>query len=105
MSIKCEVESESIELRKRVMSRHPYTHASDMIRTCPGVSFGPEGVKLTRADAVCIRKEIAKAIGMSDEELAEKLSLHYQKNSSEWAVSMAKRMLVAPIFEDGTGSS
>ena len=58
------------------MSRHPYTHAADFVR-----ALGPtneSGVVLSRADAALIRQGIAKAIGMPDEELAEKLSLAEQ---------------------------
>jgi len=53
-------------------SRYPYTYACDYIR-----SFGPisqEGVVLGRSDASQIRKGIAKALGMDDEELACKLA-------------------------------
>lgn len=54
------------------MSRHPYTHAADFIRALGPVNS--EGVVLSRSDAAQIRQGIAKVIGMSDEELAIKLS-------------------------------
>ena len=54
------------------MSRHPYTHAADFIRALGPVNS--EGVVLSRSDASQIRQGIAKVIGMSDEELAIKLS-------------------------------
>lgn len=54
------------------MSRHPYTHSADFIRALGPVSS--QGVVLSRSDAAQIREGIAAAIGMSDEELAIKLS-------------------------------
>lgn len=54
------------------MSRHPYTHAADFIRALGPVNS--EGVVLSRSDASQIRQGIAKVIGMTDEELAIKLS-------------------------------
>lgn len=54
------------------MSRHPYTHAADFIRALGPVHSG--GVALSRSDASHIRQGIAAAIGMTDEELAIKLS-------------------------------
>ena len=53
-------------------SRYPYTYACDYIR-----SLGPlsrEGVVLSRGDASQIRKGIAKALGMDDVVLAQKLA-------------------------------
>jgi len=54
------------------MSRYPYTHAADFVR-----SIGPHaGISplLSRSDASRLRSEIAKAIGMDDAELASKLA-------------------------------
>lgn len=67
------------------MSRHPYTYAADFMRM-----YGPKSYTeyeadvqipsptLSRADAAHLRAKIAAAIGMSDEELAVKLSEAYQ---------------------------
>lgn len=58
------------------MSRHPYTHSCDFIR-----GLGPvdkTGIVLSRSDASQIRSGIAQVIGMTDEELAIKLSLAQQ---------------------------
>ncbi len=63
------------------MSRHPYTHACDFIRALGPV--GGNGLVLSRSDASQIRQGIAKAIGMTDEELAEKLSLAEQAKTNE----------------------
>lgn len=60
------------------MSRHPYTHACDYIRSLAG--YGPGGAKLSRSDASQIRQGIAKAIGMDDAKLADALSVYYQQN-------------------------
>lgn len=54
------------------MSRHPYTYACDFIRALGPI--GPSGVMLSRSDASLIRSGIAGAIGMSDHDLAVKLS-------------------------------
>lgn len=65
------------------MSRHPYTHAADFIRALGPVSA--EGVVLSRADASQIRRGIAKAIGMKDEDLAILLSEAEQKKTeADW---------------------
>lgn len=53
------------------MSRHPYTNSCDFIRSYMGGS---------RSEATQLRKAIAKVLGMSDEELAEKLSNSFQEN-------------------------
>lgn len=49
------------------MSRHPYTHDADFIRSLG--PFGESGVVLSRSDASQIRQGIAKAIGMENEAL------------------------------------
>jgi len=75
------------------MSRHPYTHACDFIR-----ALGPinqSGVVLSRSDASQIRQGIAKAIGMPDEELAEKLSLAEQAKTDEEQDAQVRRTMVA----------
>ena len=53
-------------------SRYPYTYAADFIRSHGPVSA--EGVILSRSDASKIRKAIAKALGIDNEELAKKLA-------------------------------
>jgi transposase len=53
-------------------SRYPYTYACDFIR-----NLGPvdnSGVVLSRSDASQIRSGIARALGIDDKELAEKLA-------------------------------
>ena len=67
------------------MNKHPYTNAVDMIRCCPGIELGPIGIKLTRAEASQLLREIAKATEMTEEELAIKLSEYYQIHQQEWA--------------------
>lgn len=62
-------------------SRYPYTYACDFLRAFGGADKG--GVKLSRADASKMREQIAKAIGMTDEELAKKLADYYQANERE----------------------
>lgn len=61
------------------MSRHPYTHSCDFIRALGPVNA--YGVVLSRSDASQIREGIAKALGMSDEALAEKLSIAEQEKT------------------------
>ena len=74
------------------MSRHPYTHAADMIRCCPGISMGPKGVKLSRCEASLLIDEIAKAIGMTKEDLSVKLSEYYQINSLGYAEAITDKL-------------
>ena len=71
------------------MSRHPYTHANDMIR-----HFGPrKGVSpvLSRSDASRIREAIANAVGVSDEEFAATLSNWYQDHSDELSKEVVRQ--------------
>jgi len=62
-------------------SRYPYTYACDYLRGFGG--YGDGGVKMSRCDASLIRDAVAKAIGMSDKELAEKLADYYLANEDE----------------------
>lgn len=62
-------------------TRYPYTYSCDYLRTFGGHDAG--GVRLSRADASQIRQAIAVAIGMSDEELANKLADYYLANEQE----------------------
>lgn len=57
-------------------SRYPYTYACDAIRDVVGYNEFLS-TKLSRSDAAQIRQYIANAIGMSDEELAKKISDKY----------------------------
>lgn len=75
------------------MSRHPYTHAADFIRALGPINA--QGVVLSRSDASQIRQGIAKAIGMSDEELAEKLSLAEQAKTDEEQDAQVARAMAA----------
>lgn len=61
------------------MSRHPYTYACDLIRAIPGPAQDGFSCKLSRSEASQIRQKIAEVIGMDDAELAELLSVAYQK--------------------------
>jgi hypothetical protein len=72
------------------MSRYPYTYAADFIRVTPATTeFG--SCVLSRADAARIRGVIAKAIGMDDRALAEKLADAYVAQlQDEAAESKAK---------------
>jgi len=72
-------------------SRHPYTHAADLLR----MHYGPSGTKLSRSEAAQIRQVIAKAIGMSDEELAVKLSEYFQANQPAISDQNAKAFIAA----------
>lgn len=54
------------------MSQANYTQACDFIRAAAG--YNANGTILSRADASKIRTAIAKAIGMDDAQLAEKLA-------------------------------
>lgn len=75
------------------MSRHPYTHAADFIRALGPI--GPTGVVLSRSDASQIRRGIAAAIGIPDEELAEKLSLAEQAKTDADHAEQAERIIRA----------
>lgn len=68
-------------MSKETDSRYPYTYACDYIRMFGGYSSA--GVALSRSDASQIRSAIAKAIGVPDEELANKLADHYLANQDE----------------------
>lgn len=76
-------------------SRYPYTYACDFIRTLGPVNSG--GVVLSRSDASRIRAGIAKALGMDDKELAEKLADAQLISESDPAVSeqQVKRLMAA----------
>jgi len=75
------------------MSRHPYTYADDFVRALGPVSRN--GVVLSRADATQIIEGIAKAIGMSHEELATKLSYAEQNKSEEDSERQVQRLIRA----------
>ncbi len=57
------------------MSRYPYTEACDGMRLAT-MDWSGEGAVLSRFHASLIRKFIADAIGMDDEELACKIAVH-----------------------------
>jgi hypothetical protein len=57
--------------------------------------YGPSGTKLSRSEAAQIRQVIAKAIGMSDEELAVKLSEYFQANQPAISDQNAKAFIAA----------
>ena len=73
------------------MSRHPWTHAADFIRMIP--PYGKNGVKISRSDASQIRKKIAEAIGMDDEELAIKLSDAFQQLDDDFWMQKAQEFI------------
>lgn len=77
------------------MSRHPYTYSADFVRSLGPVSSN--GVVLSRADASQIVQGIAKALGMTHEELAEKLSIAEQ-NKSEDDIREQGAMLIRSIL-------
>ena len=60
------------------MPRSCYTDSCDFIRSLAG--YDENGTKLSRSDASKMREEIAKAIGMDNAELAERLADYYNKN-------------------------
>ena len=70
------------------MSRHPYTHSCDFIR-----SACPSNPPISRGDASKIRKAIAEALGMTDEELAVILSNRFQElnKDPEWVGKQTER--------------
>jgi hypothetical protein len=70
------------------MSRHPYTHSCDFIRSsCPSKPL------ISRGDASQIRRAIAEALGMPDEELAVILSNRFQElnKDPEWVGKQTER--------------
>lgn len=69
------------------MSRHPYTHSCDFIRSAP------DGRPISRSDASQIREAIAEALGMTDEELAVILSNRFQEltKDPEWVGKQTER--------------
>ena len=75
------------------MSRHPYTHAADYIRSLAG--YNSQGAKLSRSDASQIRSGIATAIGMDDHELAIKLSDYFQVHRDEIAAQGTEQLMAA----------
>lgn len=72
-------------------SRYPYTYACDYLRSFGGYDSG--GVKLSRSDASEIRKAVAKAIGMEDSKLAEKLADFYRENEQEISKKSAAQLV------------
>lgn len=75
------------------MSRHPYTHSCDFIRALAG--HNQHGAILGRSEASQIRQGIAKAIGMTDEELAIKLSEAQQAKTEDELHAEAEQVLKA----------
>lgn len=75
------------------MSRHPYTYAADFVRGLGPVSR--EGVVLSRSDASQIMEGIAKAIGMTHEELSIKLSEAEQHKTIEDTEQQMQRLICA----------
>ena len=76
--------------------RYPYTYSCDYIR-----HFGPvssKGVVLSRSDASQIRKGIAEALGLTDENLAIKLADYYKLNEDNLSKEAADKLLVALGF-------
>jgi hypothetical protein len=69
--------------KEEEMSRHPYTYASDYIRHFAG--YNSDGTILSRSEASKILEGVASVIGMTHEELATKLSLHFQAHEDEYA--------------------
>lgn len=59
-------------------SRYPYTYAADYVRGLAGYNAG--GTVLSRSDACQIRQGFAKALGMDDAELAQKLADYYRSH-------------------------
>ena len=68
------------------MSRHPYTHAADYVRSLPETG-------ISRSDACAIRQGIAKAIGMNDEELATKLADYFRANEESITEAGVRKLL------------
>jgi hypothetical protein len=64
-------------------TRYPYTYACDFVRCLAGHKDESIGTKISRCDASKIREGIAKALGMSDEELAKKLADYYKAHEKE----------------------
>ena len=79
--------------RTKIMSRHPYTYSADYIAHFGG--YDKNGIQISRSQASQIRQGIAKALGIPDEELAEKLSTYYQENMDELSQEAAKQLLKA----------
>lgn len=65
------------------MSRYPYTYAADFVRlaTVDPNAYIATGINVSRAEASRIRQSIARAIGMDDEELAQKLANQYLRDN------------------------
>ncbi|MCB4358462.1 hypothetical protein [Quatrionicoccus australiensis] len=74
--------------------RYPYTYAADYVRGLAGYTEG--GTKLSRSDASQVRQGIAKAIGVDDKELAEKLARYYLNNQDVLGDESAKQL--AKVF-------
>jgi hypothetical protein len=74
------------------MSRHPYTHAADFVRSLGPV--GGSGMVLSRSAASRIRQGIAEAIGMDDHELACRLSDYFQANQERVNDASVKRLML-----------
>lgn len=72
-------------------SRYPYTYACDYLRGFGGIDNS--GVKMSRAEASEVRGSVAKAIGMDDKELAEKLADFYLANEKELSAHSARKFL------------
>lgn len=74
-------------------SRYPYTYSCDYLRQFGGND--KSGVRLSRSDASQIRGAVAKAIGMTDEELARKLADYYKEHEKELSEAAADNLIAA----------
>lgn len=79
--------------KEKIDTRYPYTYACDFMRAYGGAGSG--GVNLSRADASHMRTQIAKALGMPDEELAKKLADYYMANEETITASNADLVAAA----------
>jgi hypothetical protein len=63
------------------MGRHPYTYAADLIRSWAG--YNKFGTVLSRSSASQVIGGFAEVLGLTKEELSEKLSWYYQEHQQE----------------------
>jgi hypothetical protein len=63
------------------MGRHPYTYAADLIRSWAG--YNKFGTVLSRSSASQVIGGFAEVLGLTKEELSEKLSRYYQEHQQE----------------------
>ena len=76
--------------------RYPYAYACDLLCILSGLERG--FTKLSRTDASRLRQGIAKALGIDDAELAQKLADYYNEHQEELTITTTESNKVTHLY-------